>query len=189
MKIAVVGGIGSGKSSVMKLLSELGKRTCDCDEIYRQIAQNKEYIALIGSLFDVVKDGRIDKKALGDMVFSDGEKLKKLNASAHPLVFKKIDEIYREEVGADLFVEVSAFSLDMAKYFDFIVLVKSDLNNRIDRIKRRNNFKDDYILSIMNNQLCDEEIEKIAKFIIINDSDADDLKKKVEEMIFSDALK
>ena len=182
MKIAVIGGIGSGKSRVIECLDQLGESTCDCDKIYKDILCDREYIRRIGELFGVVKDGVVDKKALGEIVFSDENKLKKLNALAHPLVFKKIDEIYSKQ-DRNLYVEVSAFDESMVKYFDEIVYVKSEQSQRVERIKKRNNFEENYILSIISRQKPEEKMQDIADFVIVNYSTLEELGRQVEYLI------
>lgn len=182
MKIAVIGGIGSGKSRVINYLKELGERTCDCDEIYKEIMQRAEYISQVDSVFKVVRDGQIDKKALAQIIFKSNKERQKLNDLAHPLVFQKVDEIYSQE-DRNLYVEVSAFDIDMKKYFDEIILVKSAKDKRIERVKVRNNFQENYILSIIDSQLSDEQMESIADFVIINDGDLEELSRQVEHII------
>ncbi|MDE6211541.1 MAG: dephospho-CoA kinase [Clostridia bacterium] len=182
MKIAVIGGIGSGKSRVIECLDQLGERTCDCDKIYKDILKDREYIRQVGELFGVVTDGEIDKKALAEIVFSDEAQLKKLNALAHPLVFKRVDDIYKEGEG-NLYVEVSAFDESMAKYFDEIVYVKSEQCQRVERIKIRNNFEENYILSIIAKQMSAEKMQGIADFVIVNDSTLEELYRQVEYLI------
>ena len=180
MKIAVIGGIGSGKSAVMDCLAQLGERTCDCDLIYREIMAQPDYIELIDKNFGVVTDGKIDASELARQVFYDSKKLKLLNALAHPRIFQRVESIYNENLDKNLYVEVSAFDLDMANYFDEIVYVKSETPNRIARIKVRNNFDEDYIMSIISNQLSDEKMQAIANFVIINDSTLEELQSQVE---------
>ena len=182
MKIAVIGGIGSGKSRVIEYIKELGERVCDCDAIYRDIICQEEYIRKIDEAFGAVKDGVIDKTKLSQLVFSNKENLDKLNALAHPLVFQKVHKIYEED-SSNLYIEVSAFSLDMKEYFDEIVYVKSSQDKRVERVKQRNNFEEDYILSIMSNQLSSEEMEAVADYIIVNDFGLDELNEQVQHLI------
>lgn len=179
MKVAIIGGIGSGKSSVLTLLSNYGERICDCDEIYRQICEKTTYIQQIQEKFGVVKDGKIDKKSLAEIVFADKEKLKLLNSLAHPLVFEELDKIYNQS-DSNLFVEVSAFDIDMKNYFDEIIFVRSDKDTRIERVKSRNNCDADYVLSIMSKQMSDEEMESVADFVVVNDGDIQSLESQVE---------
>lgn len=180
--IAIIGGIGSGKSSVLRYLSCLGERTCDCDEIYRQISNTQEYVELIGKNFAVVKDGAIDKRALGEIVFKDNAQLQKLNDLAHPLVFAQLDRIFCQGEG-NLYVEVSAFDKSMTDKFDVIIYVKSKQQCRVDRVKLRNGFDEEYIYSIIQRQMPSQEMEDVADFIIVNESDLEHLQQQVEWIV------
>ena len=81
MKIAICGGIGSGKSTVASVLRELGYPVFSCDEIYTEIINSAQYIEKIALTFEgVVIDGKIDRSKLAEQVFADNEKLQKLNA-------------------------------------------------------------------------------------------------------------
>lgn len=182
MKIAVIGGIGSGKSCVIEYLKQLGESTCDCDEIYKNIVNKEEYIRKVGMTFDVVKDGAIDKKALAQIVFSDAEQLKKLNKLAHPLVFSEVEKIYSNQ-GGNLYIEVSAFDKDMAKYFDEIVYIKSEQSQRIERVKVRDNFEENFILSIISKQMPAGEMQEISDFVIVNDGNMEELQRQVEYIV------
>lgn len=179
MKIAIVGGIGSGKSIVLKKLADMGQNVCDCDEIYADICAKKEYIDLIDKEFGCAVDGKIDKSRLGNIVFSDKEKLKRLNAISHPLIFARLDGIYAESDGK-LFVEVSAFDETMVDYFDEIVLVKSAADTRIKRVANRSGYSEEHIADIMSRQTSEEQLEKFSNFVIVNDGDEAELERQVE---------
>lgn len=179
MKIAVIGGIGSGKSKVISILSQYGERVCDCDKIYKEVCESPDYIRSIDENFHTVKDGRIDKKALASIVFSDKEKLGLLNSLAHPLVLEALDRIYRAD-SSDIFAEISAFDVKMKDSFDTIILVRSQRATRVSRIKDRDGHSDDYINLIMESQLSDEEMESLADFVIVNDADEQALESQVE---------
>ncbi|MDE7336903.1 MAG: dephospho-CoA kinase, partial [Clostridia bacterium] len=174
-----IGGIGSGKSKVISILSQFGERVCDCDEIYKQVCEKPEYIRSIDENFHTVKDGAIDKKALAATVFSDREKLSLLNSLAHPYVFKELERIYRQEDGV-LFAEVSAFDNSMKEYFDTVIFVRSEKSTRIERVKNRDGKKEDYILSVMAGQLSDEEMEGLSDFVIVNDGNEQALESQIE---------
>lgn len=184
MKIAVIGGIGSGKSYVLNLISGLGERVCDCDAVYREIASTDEYKARLSEYFDVVKDGEIDRKKLGAKVFADREKLALLNSLAHPLVFARLDEIYSKGEG-NLYIEVSAFDKSMAKRFDKIILVDSDKELRVRRVMDRSGYEREYIDKVMKEQSSIEEMKKKADYVIVNDCGEEELKEKVKAVIRS----
>ena len=90
-KIAVTGGIGSGKSTAMKMIKEHGFAVFSCDEVYADLVKDKRFLKKLCDIFgDVVTPGgQLDRKKLATIVFSDKNALEKLNAFTHP-------EIYRE---------------------------------------------------------------------------------------------
>ena len=91
MRIAIIGGIGSGKSEAMKTAAELGFSTLSADEINSGLLQSPDYINEIAVAFPtVVASGSVDRKKLADIVFSDEIELKKLNAIAHPNILRRI---------------------------------------------------------------------------------------------------
>jgi dephospho-CoA kinase len=86
--IGLTGSIGMGKSTLAKQLESLGAKMCCADAIVHQLmGKGGKAVAAIGELFDgVVKDGAVDRKALGAIVFNDKEQLKHLEQLLHPLV-------------------------------------------------------------------------------------------------------
>ena len=91
MKIAITGGIGSGKSVVVTLLKESGYAVFSCDEIYKEIILSRKYVQKIEELFpEAVVNGQIDRKKLGEIVFADEEKRKHLNTLSHPIIMQSL---------------------------------------------------------------------------------------------------
>lgn len=85
MKVAVTGGIGAGKSEFMRAVKELGIRTYSADEINAELLRDKRYIEKLSAAFPLaVKDGKVDKTALREEVFSDEKKRKRLTRSRTP---------------------------------------------------------------------------------------------------------
>lgn len=182
MKIAVIGGIGSGKSSVLNIIASLGERVCDCDAVYKEITLTKEYIDKIDKEFGAVKDGIIDKKLLGEIVFNDKAKLKKLNGLAHPLVFERLATIDKSGVG-NLYVEVSAFDKDMADKFDKIICIAGEKDLRVQRVIDRSGYTKEHIDKIIKEQMSQEDMQDLADYVILNDGDMDNLKMKVKTIV------
>lgn len=182
MKIAVIGGIGSGKSYVLNLIANLGERVCDCDAIYKEIAMSQEYVNLLSDYFDVVEDGVIDREKFAKIVFSDREKLDLLNALAHPLVFERIESIYEKGKG-NLYVEVSAYDKSMANRFDKIILVDCNRELRIERVIDRSGYDRQYIEKVMREQSSLDDMKECADYVILNDCDKENLKAKVKAVI------
>ena len=132
-KIAITGGIGSGKSAVCRILKERGYPVFSCDEINRTLLSEKSYLDGLCALFPTcVKDGKLQKTALAALVFSDKEALETLNAYAHPRISERLQ---RDMDGAKktCFAEVPLlFESGMTKQFDGVIVV---LRNKEERIR------------------------------------------------------
>jgi dephospho-CoA kinase len=99
--IGLTGNIGSGKSTVGAQLRELGALVVDADQVYRELIEPGEPgWAAVVDLFGpgvVGADRRIDRRALGAIVFRDAEALARLERATHPLVLRRIDEMLAAE--------------------------------------------------------------------------------------------
>ena len=95
--IALTGSIATGKSSTVKLLSASGFHIIDADKIAHQILdeQHQAIADLFGETF--VSEGKVDRKALGAIVFADSNKRKALEALLHPLIYKEIERLSAEQ--------------------------------------------------------------------------------------------
>lgn len=172
--IAVTGGIGSGKSEVIKVLATLGANIISSDKINRELLTEPSYISKMEAVFmkeKIVENGVINKKKLAELVFSNDKALRKLNALAHPEIFRKIAERAREMDGV-VFVEVPLLiETNQQGQFDRVWLVKANTELRIERLKKRDNLTREEALRIMAKQTTDTEREKYATEIIENDGD------------------
>ena len=138
-KIAITGGIGSGKSTVLQYLKEKSYIVFSCDEIYRDLSNTYEFIEKLKKLFpDAIVDGKLDRKKLSNIVFKDKEELLKLNRLTHPLIMEKL--LYEMEKASSgvVFAEVPLlFEGNYQTKFDYVIVVVRDLNDRIEAIKLR----------------------------------------------------
>ena len=96
-RLGVTGGIASGKSTVMTILGDLGAETIDADQVYHELIEPGRPLnaALVGRWGDRIRrpDGRIDRRALGTIVFADPAELAALDHLTHPAIRQKIDTI------------------------------------------------------------------------------------------------
>ena len=184
--IALTGGIGAGKSTVAQFFSELGANVIDADQLARMaIERGSDGFADVMLRFgdEVIVNGDIDRKKLAEIVFSDPEARKDLEAIIHPRVqalFAEavadldIDDILIYEI--PLLVETGA-----AAKFDYIITVESDIELRKARLLK----KGLYISQIekrMASQATPEAREAIADKVIRNDGDEDSLLRQVENL-------
>lgn len=180
MKVAVTGGIGAGKSEFMRAVKELGIRTYSADEINAELLRDKRYIEKLSAAFSLaVKDGKVDKTALREEVFSDEKKRKTLNALAHPEIRRKI-----EEITGDAVVEVPLlFESGMTDLFDRVIVVTAGEDARINRIVSTRNISKDLAKNIIKNQTTDDERIKRADYVAINDGTRKDLYEQAKNII------
>lgn len=180
MKVAVTGGIGAGKSEFMRAVKELGIRTYSADEINAELLRDKRYIEKLSATFPLaVKDGKVDKFALREEVFSDEKKRKTLNALAHPEIRRKI-----EEITGDAVIEVPLlFESGMTDLFDRVIVVTADEDARINRVVSTRNISKDLAKNIIKNQATDDERIKRADYVAINDGTRKDLYEQAKNII------
>lgn len=180
MKVAVTGGIGAGKSEFMRAVKELGIRTYSADEINAELLCDKGYIEKLSETFPLaVKDGKVDKVALREEVFSDEKKRKTLNALAHPEIRRKI-----EEITGDAVVEVPLlFESGMTDLFDRVIVVTAGEDARINRVVSTRNISKDLAKNIIKNQTTDDERLKRADYVAINDGTRKDLYEQAKNII------
>lgn len=180
MKVAVTGGIGAGKSEFMRAVKELGIRTYSADEINAELLRDKRYIEKLSATFPLaVKDGKVDKAALREEVFSDEKKRKTLNALAHPEIRRKI-----EEITGDAVIEVPLlFESGMTDLFDRVIVVTAGEDVRINRIVSTRNISKDLAKNIIKNQATDDERIKRADYVAINDGTRKDLYEQAKNII------
>ncbi len=180
MKVAVTGGIGAGKSEFMRAVKELGIRTYSADEINAELLCDKGYIEKLSETFPLaVKDGKVDKAALREEVFSDEKKRKTLNALAHPEIRRKI-----EEITGDAVIEVPLlFESGMTDLFDRVIVVTAGEDARINRIVSTRNISKDLAKNIIKNQATDDERIKRADYVAINDGTRKDLYEQAKNII------
>ena len=172
MRVAIIGGIGSGKSEVLKIAKEKGFFCLSADEINANLLVSPSYIAKIAAAFPtVVKDGAVDKKALASIVFSDDERLETLNAIAHPEIAKVINECAEPLVAAELPIVLES----VIGGFDEILFVSTPYQTRLKRLKGRG-LDTEQAKARMRVQVKPAALKKIATYTVDNSGSLDDLR-------------
>lgn len=140
-KIAITGGIGSGKSTLVKLIRKTGYDVYSCDAIYQKIINTKEYIDAIAKIFpSAVCSGIINKNLLAEIIFNDPAAREKLNNVAHPLIMHELEKHMQEGCGPLVFAEVPLlFECGFEKNFDGVIVVMRNDEQRIQSVAQRDN--------------------------------------------------
>ena len=187
LKIAITGGIGSGKSTVSEIIRNFGYAVYDADEIYNGLLTDEN---IVGSIYDALSlkkvyvDGKIifDKKLVSKTVFSDKEKLKTLNELSHALVYAKIEDIFKKhDENKPIFFEIPLlFESGKDGDFDKIIVVKRNVEDRIEAVMKRSNLTFDEITARINSQINYDNLSFIEHTLIINDGSFSELIEKVK---------
>ena len=184
--VALTGGIGAGKSRVAQNFSELGARVVDADQLSRIAIERgsdgfDEVITRFGE--SVLRNGDIDRKAFGEIIFKDKSAKADLEAIIHPrvreLFFEVVNDLAADEIliyEIPLLVETGA-----ASNFDQIITVEADLEIRKSRLLKRGMFSSE-IESRLAAQASPAEREAVATHVIENSGDEDQLLRKVENL-------
>lgn len=182
-KIAITGGIGSGKSTVSQMIRDMGYPVYSCDEIYAAIINNERYITAIKNAFpSAVQKDRIDREKLAKIVFNDDLARERLNKIAHPLIMQSLLQKMNGEKGL-VFAEVPLlFEGNFESLFNEIIVVQRNKKERIESVCARDHITKEEVLARMNAQF-DYDTEKINAIIIKNAEDLLTLKNKVSDII------
>ena len=190
-KIAITGGIGSGKSIVGKILQEKGRTVYSCDEIYKEVILSRAYIDEVCIKFpSCIENGEINRKLLATIVFNDPQKLNQLNQIAHPLIMKKLNEYMDTCKDFIVFAEVPLlFECGYEHLFDRILVVQRTQSDRVKAIMERDTLSKEEVLARMDAQFPyntpegEKHIQEIHAYQIFNNGTIDALKSQIDTFL------
>lgn len=182
-KIAVTGGLSSGKSTVCRILKQLGAYTVSADAIVHRLLSSsktpigKQIVDLLGP--DVVTKGHFNRALIASKVFTDSALLSSLESILHPAVNAEIDmEFHRALIKqAPLFVaEIPLlFETGGKVKYDFTISVLSQQDLCLQRFCQSTGYSQEEFFKRSSRQLSPEEKAKRADFVILNNSTYEDL--------------
>ncbi len=182
--VALTGGIATGKSSATVLLSLYGFRFIDADKIaHSMLDLHHEKIAeLFGDSF--VLDGKVDRGALGQLVFADSSKRKALENLLHPLIYNEIERLSQEQdkfkkpyiIDIPLFFEGDRYPISKS------ITTYTPKSKQLERLIKRDGYDDAEALQRIESQLDIEEKRKRATFVIDNSGDLKQLQRECERV-------
>ena len=184
--VGLTGGIGSGKSLAAEYFADLGAMVIDADQLARSAIERgstgfDEVVTVFGD--SILKNGDIDRRALGELVFKDPELKSKLENIIHPWVRNEFEEAVTSLKGDEVLVyEIPLmFETNAQDRFDVVITVEAAMDNRISRLRAKGLHISE-IESRIAAQTTREQRESIADFLIENDGSEDDLLRKVENI-------
>ena len=180
-KIAITGNIASGKSQIENILTRMGFPVYDSDCIAHEVLDNiTEFFG-----YDVFTDGKIDRKKLGSLVFSNPELRYKLENITHPQIKSVIQELF-DKHKSDKYIFVSVPLLYEAGFdtiFDKVLFVSVDKELQLSRLMERNNLTKEEALLRISSQIPQEEKILKADYVIENNSSLDALNVQINQFI------
>ena len=186
LRVALTGGIGSGKSSAAEIFAALGAVVVDSDEIARKVLDREsvgfgEVVAVFGD--QILAAGEIDRKKLGQLVFSDPKERKKLEQITHPLIRKEFERIIKNVPENSIVINQIPL-LAESKYdykFDYVIAISAPIEVRKNRLLQRG-MKSYEIEQRLAAQASDADRAKIANEVIENAGDLSQLTTNVEKV-------
>ena len=188
--VGLTGSVGTGKSTVTNFFRQMGAYVIDWDELAREVVHPhskawKEIVEYFGKDF-LNEDLTINRQKLAEIVFSDKEKVTKLNQMVHPEVFKEDERITNEIKSLDpdalIIKDIPLlFELTRPVLVDKIVVVSASEQTQLRRLEEKGMSRED-VQSRIRSQLPLEGKIKSADFVINNDGSLEETKRQVEEI-------
>ena len=189
--IAITGNIGSGKSTITKIIRELGFKVFDSDKEVKKAMTNKGLIDQISKEFKskipgLIKRNTIDRAKLGDFVFSYPDELNKLEQIVHPKVWESKEKFFEKNCNEPaVFLDIPLlFEKKLQSKFDFIIRTRVSEEVQKKRVLKRKNMtnaKFNHIKKTQIDYLGDEE--KCISLDINTEEDIKIIKKKVKNFL------
>ena len=173
--IGITGGTGTGKTTALFVLHEMGACIIDCDDIYHELLESsKEMLSAIESRFPgVVTEGVLDRKKLGAVVFSDEDALRDLEKITHPFVDSEVFKIIDRERknGKELFAvdAISLLEAGVRRICDVVIGITAPLEARVNRIMKREGISEEYARLRVSAQKDDEYYKRNCDIVLNND--------------------
>ena len=171
MKIlGLTGGIGSGKSTVAAWFAQQGVPVLDADQMAREVLTPQAVYDLFGP--EYLEGSQINRKKLGELVFSNPAERARLEAVTHPLIAQKLQEELAKlkQAGHDLVVYEAAliFEKNIQDRFDTTILVTAPESVRLERLLKRGDLTHEEAVKRMKAQMPEAEKAKLATVVIDN---------------------
>jgi|UniRef100_UPI0040498284 dephospho-CoA kinase len=184
--IALTGGIGCGKSLAAEYFADLGAIVIDADQLARAAIERgsagfDQVVSIFGD--SILKNGDVDRRALGELIFKDPSLKVKLENIIHPWIRQEFEEaVATLRADETLVYEIPLlFETGGQDRFELVITVESLLENRISRLRARGLHISEIEARIAS-QASREQRESIADFLIENDGSEDELLRKVENI-------
>jgi len=187
--VGLTGGIGSGKSTVARLLERRGAVVIDADRLAREaVAKGTPGFERVVDTFGasiVGPEGDLDRRALAAIIFSDPERKAALEGIVHPEVARRFGERVDELRGTDrvvVYVSPLLVELGLAPAFDVVIVVTASPHLRVSRVASGRDLSPEDVRARMATQATDEQRMEVAHILVDNDGSLAELEPQVDRI-------
>jgi len=187
LKVGLTGGIGCGKSTVTALFKQLNVPVIDADEIAHQVvAVGQPALLLIQQAFgsdSLNADGSLNRDFIRELVFTDPEQKKKLEAIIHPLVYQSIQADMAMLTAPYCILSIPLlFEVNRTDFVDRVLVIDCPIATQIERVQKRDNLSPERVQSIIDSQVSRAFRLAHAEDIIDNTQSNAELAQQVEKL-------
>lgn len=186
--IGITGGVGAGKSTVLRFLKErYGARVILADSVAHDLMEPgseglKKIVEALGDNF-LSEDGAVDKKALSDLLFRDRNALETVNRIIHPMVWEAMKREALEAPERLVVIEAAVFDTAPEDFFDGLWYIYAGQETRIRRLMENRGYTREKCESIIAKQDTEDGYRNRCGRVIDNDGSGEEMKRQLEEIL------
>lgn len=186
--ISITGGVGSGKSEVLKILQEeFDAEIILADQVAHELMEpgTEGYRSAVGLLGSYVlrEDGSINRQKMAAMLFKEKSLVEQMNALIHPLAWEEIKRRILSSIKSLVVVEAALYDEEHNAMFDEIWYVHTSVDERVRRLMDNRGYTREKCLEIMGNQASETEFRSFADKIINNNGTVEQLRSQLYELL------
>ncbi|MFI3312710.1 MAG: dephospho-CoA kinase, partial [Eubacteriales bacterium] len=183
--IGITGGTGGGKTTLLRQIESLGGVVIDCDALYHDLLENDPKLTenLVNRFGNILTNGKIDRKKLGNVVFSDPIALQDLNRIAHNFVHTAVLQILEENHSILAIDAIALHESGLGKLCHTTICVVAPKKERIKRLMLRENITEDYAEKRISAQKTDNEFMEMCQYTLINDASVANFQEKCTNLL------
>ncbi len=185
MILGITGGTGCGKTTLLREIERHGGLVLDCDAVYHELlTRDDALLSAIEARFPgVVREGQLERKKLGTIVFSDPNALLDLNRITHGAIKAEVQRRLESAPALAAIDAVALFEGGLAELCDHTVVVTAPLEDRVRRLMARDGISESYARSRIAAQRAESDFREMCEFILENHGTQEQFREKCAEFL------